>query len=367
MAIAILIVIINPNKLHKIEENYIEIEEDKNMTQEKEDINVINEQEEKVQSMQKGGKFCKIGNQIIFYEDESKIIYLCNLEENKTKQIIKLEYDINKMYFDGENIYYIPYYYMDKGIYKVDLQGNIQKIYEGASLQLLITEDEIYFIKQIGYDDLNQNPQGNICKMNKHGGEIVEIAQNVKNYFYLKNDKIYYTNQDRKMYCINKDGSEPKELTQGRKFVIDVSNKYLIYIDYSSQEAKHILNLETTEDIIIGYFGQIKKFQGKTFLNIRRRLDDGSIEDEYTLFEITKNGKAKEIGKIANFGTDLKYISNGKAYLYNQQQGAYTINFEDNKKENAENYNKCRYFLGGYAYKIDNTNLEDIKIERIEI
>ena len=169
------------------------------------------------------------------------------------------------------------------------------------------------------------------------------------------------------MYCINKDGSEPKELTQGRKFVIDVSNKYLIYIDYSSQEAKHILNLETTEDIIIGYFGQIKKFQGKTFLNIRRRLDDGSIEDEYTLFEITKNGKAKEIGKIANFGTDLKYISNGKAYLYNQQQGAYTINFEDNKKENAENYNKCRYFLGGYAYKIDNTNLEDIKIERIEI
>jgi len=120
--------------------------------------------------------------------------------------------------------------------------------------------------------------------MDKDGQNVEELVQNIKNYFFLQNDKIYYTTQDRKMYSINKDGSEQKELTQGRKFVIYVSDKYLIYIDYTSQEAEHILNLETNEDTVIGHFGQLRNYQGRTFVNARKRLDDGSIEDDYTLF-----------------------------------------------------------------------------------
>ena len=96
-------------------------------------------------------------------------------------------------------------------------------------------------------------------------------------------------------------------------------------------------------------------------------MDDGSLETDYTLFEIQEDGTIKEIGKFVDFGTNLKYIINGKAYLSNQQEGTYTINLDDGQKETAEEYNSCRYFLGGYGYKIEASNLEDIKIERIEL
>ena len=367
MIVAIAIVIINPNKIKKTEEVIPKVEQDNVKEEEIDNINLINAEEEKRVSMQDGGKFCKIGKQIVFYEDKSKSIYLFNIDENSSKKIITLEHELNKMYFDGENIYYLPSYYSAKGIYKLDLQGNVQKICDDSSLQLFVTENEIYFVKQIGYDDFNHNPQGNICKMDKQGQNVVELAQNIKNYFYINNDKIYYTTQDRKMYAIDKDGNNQKELVQGRKFVIEVFDKCLLYIDYSTQEAEHILNLETNEDTIIGHYGQLRKYQGKTYINARKRLDDGSIDTEYTLFEIVEDGKIKEIGKITNLGTDLRYISKGKAYIYNQQEGMYIINLEDNQRETAENYTGCRFFLGGYGYKIDDTNLEDIKIEMIEL
>lgn len=365
--IAIVIVIVNPNKVEKTVEISQKIEEDSNNNQEEINLSKINEQEEKELSMQTGGTFCKIANKIVFYEDNNKTIYLYNIESNEINKVATLSNSMNKMYFDGENIYYIPSYYSAKGIYKIDLQGNITNIYDGASLQLWITENEVYFVNQIGYDDFNNNPQGTICVMDKDGNNVVELAKSIKNYFYLQNDKIYYTTQDRKMYAINKDRSEQKDLVQGRKFAIDVADKYLLYIDYANQEAEHVLNLETYEDSVIGHFGILKNYQGKTYLNARKRLDDGSIETEYTLFEIEENGIVKEIGKVADFSTELKYISNGKAYLSNQQEGTYTINLEDGQKESAETYRSCRYFLGGYGYKIEDSNLEDIKIERIEL
>ncbi len=367
MIIAIVIVIVNPNKEEKTSEISQKIEEDSDNSKENTYSNKSNEQEEKEVSMQKGNTFCKIDNKIVFYEDQSKTIYLYNIENDEINKIIKLDNSVNKMYFDGENIYYIPSYYSAKGIYKIDLQGNIVQIYDGASLQLWITENEIYFVKQIGYDEFNNNPQGTICVMNKDGKNIVEIAKNIKNYFYIQNDKIYYTTQDRKMYVINKDGSNPINLVQGRKFVNSVNEKYLLYIDYANQEAEHILNLETNDDSIIGNFGILEKYQGKTYLNARKKLDDGSLEANYTLFEIQENGTVKEISKAIDFSIQLKYILNNKAYVYNDQKGMYTINLENNQEEIVENLKDCRYFLGGYGYKINTSNLEDIKIERIEL
>lgn len=373
MIVAIVIVIKNPNKTETtVETTPTNIQEETNIENQTNnmpeiDIEEINKTEEKETSMQIGGTFCKIENQVVFYEDKNESIYTYNINDNKTNKIAKLEHGANKIYFDRENIYYIPYYYRGKGIYKIDLQGNVQKIYEGASLQLWIDEDKIYFVKQIGFDDINQNPQGTLCVMDKDGNNIVELAQNIKNDFFIQDEKIYYTTQDRKMYVINLDGTNQEELVQGRKFVISTAPNYILYIDYASQEAKHILNFETKKDSIIGYFGQNKKFQGKTYLNVRKRLDDGSLETDYTLFEIKEDGTVQEYGKFADFGTDLKYIINGKAYLYNQQEGTYTINLEDNQKESADNYKECRYFLGGYGYKIDDSNEEDIKVERIEL
>ena len=137
MIVAIVIVIKNPNKTdtingttltNKQEETNIENQLD---SIQEIDMEAINKKEEKETSMQTGGIFCKIEDKTVFYEDINKTIYLYDLKENKTNKLVTLENGANKIYFDGENIYSIPSYYSGKGIYKVDLQGNVQEIYEG--------------------------------------------------------------------------------------------------------------------------------------------------------------------------------------------------------------------------------------------
>lgn len=370
MVIAIAIVIINPNKVETV--NYATNQDENNS----EKTAILNsnkanneklEKEEKQISMQQGETFCKIGTTAVFYEEENKSIYTYNTDEKTTKKLAEVPNGAEKIYFDGENIYTIPSYYDGKGIYKIDLSGTVTKIYEGSSLQLWITDNKIYFVNQIGYDSINQNPQGTLCSMDKDGTNITNIAEKIKNYFVINNDKIYYTTQNRKMYQINIDGTEQTELAQGRKFVLTVNDKYLTYIDYAEQEAKHILNLETKEDVLVGYFGEVKTYAGNTYINIRKRLDDGSIDEKYTLFEVKEDGTANEIGQYADFGTDLNYIINDKAYISNQNDGTSTINLKDGDKQLAEEYNNCKYYLGGYGYKIDDSNLDDIKVERIEL
>ena len=373
MVIAIVIVIVNPNRVATV--NYARGEEESNNFNNDEqttsEISKISkeelENEEKQTSMQTGGKFCKIGTTAVFYEEENKCVYTYNTEDQTSKKIAEVPNGAEKIYFDGENIYTIPSYYSGKGIYKIDLTGNVQKIYEGVSLQLWITDNKIYFVNQIGYDSINQNPQGTLCAMEKDGSNITNIAEKIKNYFFVQNDKIYYTTQNRKMYQINIDGTNQTELAQGRKFVLSVTDKYLTYIDYAEQEAKHILNLETKEDVLVGYFGEVKTFAKKTYVNVRRRLDDGSIDEKYTLFEIKEDGNVAEIGQYADFGTSLNYIVNDKAYISTQNEGASIINLKDGEKQNAEDYNNCRYYLGGYGYKIDDSNLEDVKVEKMTL
>ena len=288
MVIAIVIVIINPNKVETV--NY---DAEKNTQQENNIVTPTVKQttsteklqkDEKQNSMQVGGKFCKIGNTAVFYEEKDKSVYMYNLENNTTSKIATLATGAEKIYFDGENIYAIPSYQSGKGIYKIDLTGNTQKIYNDSSLQLWLTDDKIYFVRQIGYDTINQNPQGTLCSIDKDGTNIKNIAESVKNYFFIQNDKIYYTTQTRKMYQINTDGTEQLELVQGRKFVQAVNDKYLIYIDYADQESEHMINLETKEDVVIGYYGIVDTYVGKTYVNARKRLDDGSIEQQFTLF-----------------------------------------------------------------------------------
>ena len=370
MIIAIAIVIINPNKVETV--NYATNQDENNS----EKTAILNsnkanneklEKEEKQISMQQGETFCKIGATAVFYEEENKSIYTYNTDEKTTKKLAEVPNGAEKIYFDGENIYTIPSYYNGKGIYKIDLSGTVTKIYEGSSLQLWITDNKIYFVNQIGYDSINQNPQGTLCSMDKDGTNITNITEKIKNYFIVNNNKIYYTTQNRKMYQINIDGTDEIELTQGRKFVLTVNDKYLTYIDYAEQEAKHILNLETKEDVLVGYFGEVKTYAGNTYINIRKRLDDGSIDEKYTLFEVKEDGTANEIGQYADFGTDLDYIINDKAYISNQNDGTSTINLKDGDKQSAEEYNNCKYYLGGYGYKIDDSNLDDIKVERIEL
>ena len=370
MIIAIAIVIINPNKVETV--NYATNQDENNS----EKTAILNsnkanneklEKEEKQISMQQGETFCKIGTTAVFYEEENKSIYTYNTDEKTTKKLAEVPNGAEKIYFDGENIYTIPSYYDGKGIYKIDLSGTVTKIYEGSSLQLWITDNKIYFVNQIGYDSINQNPQGTLCSMDKDGKNVKNIAEKIKNYFAINNDKIYYTAQNRKMHEINIDGSNDTEIAQGRKFVITLNDKYLTYVDYAEQEAIHILNLETKDDVLVGYFGMVREYAGNTYINIRKRLDDGSLDEKYTLFNVKEDGTATEIGQFADFGTNLNYIINDKIYAGNSRDGVSIVNLKNGEKQTAEDYNNCRYYLGGYGYKVDDSNLDDIKVEKIEL
>lgn len=343
MITAISIMIINPNKVKKIPEEKTNNQENKNPVYQEEiiDEGLLNKQEEIDFSMHTGGNICKIDNQIIFYEKETKTIY--SDVNNLTTSIITLEENIEEIYFDGQYIYTFPNYYEGKGIYKIDLQGNIKKIYEDYASQIYLTEDKIYFVKQIGYDEFNKNPQGTICVMDKNGKNIVELVQEVKNHFFINDGKIYYTTQDRKLCVMNENGEDSETLVQGRKFVIGVADKYLLYVDYSDKEAKHILNLETKEDAIIGYSGTNGKYQGKNYLMCKKMQDDGALEIDFTVFEIKNDGTVKEISKVSDMEAKLKYVKQDKVYLDNEEYLDYD-------------------FLSGYRYKIENSNLEKIEI-----
>ena len=47
--------------------------------------------------------------------------------------------------------------------------------------------------------------------------------------------------------------------------------------------------------------------------------------------------------------------------------GVSIVNLKNGEKQTAEDYNNCRYYLGGYGYKVDDSNLDDIKVEKIEL
>lgn len=350
MIIAISIMIINPNKIQKISEEKTNNQENKSPVYQDEiiDEELLNKQEEVDYSMHIGGDICKIDNQIVFYEKQSKTIYyyindLCTMPILPFK-VITLEENMEQIYFDGQYIYTFPDYHSGKGIYKIDLNGNIQKIYEDYASQIYLTEDKIYFVKQIGYDEFNKNPQGTICVMDKNGENVVELAQEIKNHFFMNDGKIYYTTQDRKLCVMDSDGSSSEVLEQGRKFVIGVSDKYLLYVDYSDKEAKHILNLETKEDAIIGYSGTNGIYQCKNYLMCRKAQDDGALETEFTVFEIRNDGTVREITKVSDIEVKLKYVKDDKIYLDDEEYSDY-------------------YFLGGNRYKIDISNPEQVELE----
>ena len=226
LIIALVMAIINPQKTKDTssieKQQNIEKEEVANNSNKNTETNKL---EEKTKSMQSGNTFCKIEGTIIYYQDSDKGIYIQKENDNQFTKLATIENGLEKMYFDGTSIYYMPNYYNDKGIYKVDLQGNTQKISENSSLQLYITDDKIYFVKQIGYDDYNKNPQGTLCVMDKDGSNLIELAQNIKNDFFISNGKIYYTTQTREMYQIDLDGTNKINLAKGRKFVIGASEK----------------------------------------------------------------------------------------------------------------------------------------------
>ena len=94
-----------------------------------------NEIQEVEYSMHNGGEFVKIGDNIGFINKLNNNTQIINVKEKTAIKVNTTGNELEKIYFDGENIYGVPGHYKGKGIYKIDLQGNITKTYFPTSGQ----------------------------------------------------------------------------------------------------------------------------------------------------------------------------------------------------------------------------------------
>lgn len=324
--------------------------------------------EEKDYSMHNGDVFAKYGNIIVYYNDFDSSIYALDIQNKNLKKLCNLEHGANKLYFDGENIYVLPYYYRGKGIYKIDLLGNINEIYSGASIQMWLTDDEIYFIDQIGFDDMNQTPQGNLCIIDKNGQNKQTLIENVKNYFKIQGDYIYYTDKDsRSIYKAKTDGSEKQELAKGRTYITSVTDKYLTYIDYEDGEKHRILYFDTNQNNAVGRFGNVNTSENGTYFFTRKITNKNNIEDDYTLYKVDTNQNVEnEIWKSKEPLEYLYYIYKDYAY-FRGNNGNYRVNLNSENKE-KESVNTNQYFVNGksYGFKTEEGNIKEILIYNLD-
>ena len=324
---------------------------------------------EKTYSMQTGSSFAKIGN-IIIYNNSTDNIFKYDCNEKKLDLLYTMEDGVNKLYFDGEYVYAMPNY-RGKGIYRIDLQGNAEKIYEGASIQLWLTSDKIYFTDQIGYDRINGTPQGNLCVMNKDGSNKQTIIENVKNYFKIHNNTIYYTDlTSRSIYSANIDGTNKKELAQGRTYISNVDDNCLTYIDFADNEAYRVIYLNTNENHKLGMFGNDVFSANGNYVLTRKGTDGNNIETEFSLYKINPQNNTEEIVWKAHGGFErLEYIDDEFAY-FTSGQSTYKVNLKTGEETDLPK--RYYYFLNGYGYTFTQedgeiTSLEVCNLKTMEI
>lgn len=341
LVIAIIILIIalvglayGLNKTHQAE-NESEQEIDKKVeesneenieeNQETEETQKPQEKEEIKYSMTKGNKFVKIDNTIAYIDSiNGNNLYIFNIKENSAIQV-NTPKELWKIYFDGENIYGVPNHYSGKGIYKIDLQGKVTQIYEGESAQLWLTEDKIYFVKQNGFDEINQTPQGDLCSMDKDGNNITTIIPNVKNYFNILGNKIYYTD--------------------GEKY--------------------HVVYLDDKTNHEVGRFGSCYVTENEGYILTRKLVDENNnIENEFSVFKIDSNNKEeKQMLKNDMVLPYLAYVYQNKAYI--EEQDVIRADLENgNIEENMPN----GYYVDGYCYELRMTDnrINEIGIYNLE-
>lgn len=349
----------------KIEESNEEnIEEDK----ETEESQKPQEKEETKYSMTKGNKFVKIDNTIAYIDSiNGNNLYIFNIEDGSAIAV-NTPQELWKIYFDGENIYGVPNHYSGKGIYKIDLQGKVTQIYEGESAQLWLTNDKIYFVKQNGFDEINQTPQGDLCSMDKDGNNITTIIPNVKNYFNIFNEKIYYTDgETRDLYVADINGENKEELAQGRTLIVGLNEKYIIYVDYEEGEKYHILYLDDKTNHEVGRFGSCYVTENEGYILTRKLVDENNnIENEFSVLQIDSNNKEeKQMFKSNMVLPYLTYVYENKAYI--EEQDVIRADLENgNVEEDMPN----GYYLDGYCYEFitsnDNNKINEIGIYDLE-
>lgn len=322
--------------------------------------------DEKSNSMHSGVLFAKNSNILIYAGRQGGTygIYMVDTETNENQLLVKCD-SVQKLYFDGTYIYYMPYYYMGRGIYRANLEGEVKKICPNSSIQLWVTEDKIYFTDQIGFDDINQTPQGNLCSMDKDGGNIQILVENIKNYFYIQDQWIYYTDLNRRaLYRAVLDGKDRQLLSQGRTYINVAADGYVIYADFNDGEAFHLVNVQTGENTVLGQFGLSRRYNGETYIQTRERDADRvpSMTGWSVLQVDGETGKTVQRVSLdlSDVGIDMmQYVYNGWVYFYSggtgnrHERGVYRIKLSLNTYETEYVIDQYLYYLDGYGYYIE--------------
>jgi len=319
--------------------------------------------DEKNHSLHSGERFVKNGD-ILIYAGENSNIYLVNTATNENRLLVECDRP-QKLYFDGTYIYYMPYYQMGRGIYRASLTGEVQKICEKSSIQLWLTDDKIYFTDQIGFDSINGTPQGNLCSMDKDGSNIKVLIKNVKNYFTIQDEWIYYTDlNSRGLYRAQLDGSDRRMLASGRTYIYTFADGYGVYVDYAAGETFHLINAQTGEDAVLGQFGACRRLNGETYVKTRQKDANGVPSmTEWSVLRINeKTGKAEKLSslKMSDVGIDMiQYVHGNWVYLYStgvgsrQGQGAYRVKLSSDVYEAEPVVGQYLYYLDGYGFFIN--------------
>lgn len=318
--------------------------------------------DEKSHSLHSGELFAKNGS-ILIYTGEHSNIYMVDTETKENRLLVRCDRP-QKLYFDGTYVYYMPYYQMGRGIYRASLAGEVEKICEKSSIQLWLTDDKIYFTDQIGFDSINGTPQGNLCSMDKDGGNIKVIIKNVKNYFSIQDEWIYYTDlNSRGLYKAKLDGSDRRMLAQGRTYIYTFADGYGIYVDYAAGETFHLIYAQTGEDTVLGQFGVCRRMNGETYVETREKSANGVPSmTEWAVLRINKEtGKAEKLSSLntSDVGIDLmQYVYDGWVYYYRmghagQVDGVYRVKLSPNTYETEQFIDQYLYYLDGYGFYIN--------------
>ncbi len=304
---------------------------------------------EKDYSMHNGDIFVKVGNTIGYINKLDNSTQIINVESGETIQVKTPERGLEKLYFDGKNMYGVPSHYVGKGIYKIDLQGNVSKIYEGECVQLWLTDDKIYFIKQNGFDEINQTPQGDLCYMDKYGKNITTIISNVKNYFRIQDNTIYYTDlSTRGLYKVDIDGNNKQLLAEGRTYITGINKDYIVYVDYADGESYHVLYFDDNTNHKVGRFGNSYVTNKIGYIYTRKLTGkNNEIDVTFSLLKIDAKNKTEEQIQNTEDMARISYVYKKNVYFTGSNIIKY--NLKDNTSESMDI--RLAQFLDGKAYE----------------
>lgn len=321
--------------------------------------------EDDEKSLSSGNFIVKFDRFVVYSSPERGRIYRHDLLAHTTT---KLSDDQPRgLYFDGRNIVYSLDGFINgpKGIYRLTLDGNREKISDDYTQKLALYHDQVYYIKQIGDDEINHTAQGELYRIDLDGRNKVKLLPDkIKHHFVIKDDWIYYTRLDnRALYKARLDGTEETRLAAGRTFILLATDKNLYYSDYNDGEAIHKVSLDGAKNESLGRWGTVHESDGQVYVQTRVGNRE-QVEMFFSLWSVDEEKDEKiRLLTMPDIGIDRFFsVKDGWIYMQDGPEGAYRINLNNYTKEKmAVPPYAGVYVYGDYVYFFD--ELKDIKAD----